>query len=183
LGGGTALIQNNLIANNDFMGIITSVHPHVTVRNNTIADNGFIGYYEFVGAANNIVENNVVARNGFGFPCTVCTATGIVVGPVGLNFISFNDVSTMRRAITRKTRELVSSPTRLQALERFRPIPKFRNAPYGDYGLSLDSPRLMPARIPTRLRETSTVLHGLKMATRMAVPVVDMGHLSARAVN
>lgn len=65
--------------------------PQVTIRNNTIVDNGWFGYTEFVGRANNVVVNNIVASNGSalastGFP------TGFVVGPAGTYHISFNDV-------------------------------------------------------------------------------------------
>lgn len=92
LGGGTALIENNLIENNTFFGITNIGHPHVILRNNTIANNGWFGYSEFVGAANNIMVNNIVARNGFALGCPPCFPTGIVVGPAGFYAISFNDV-------------------------------------------------------------------------------------------
>ena len=183
LGGGTALIQNNLIANNDFMGIINIGHPHVTVRNNTIADNGFIGYYEFVGAANNIVENNVVARNGFGFPCTVCTATGIVVGPVGLNFISFNDVFDNAKGNYAQNTGAGFIPYTPSGPGEISADPKFRNAPYGDYGLSLDSPAIDAG---TNTDAPPRDLDGVARpqdGNSDGVPVVDMGAFERRAVN
>jgi hypothetical protein len=91
LGGGTALIENNLIDSNTFDGIKNDGHPHIILLNNTIANNGWFGYSEFVGAANNFVVNNIVTGNGFSLGCPPCAPTGIVVGPAGTYTISFND--------------------------------------------------------------------------------------------
>jgi hypothetical protein len=91
LAGGLALIENNLIENNNFDGIMNLGHPHVIIRNNTISDNGQFGYEEFVGLADNTVVNNIVSGNGFGLGCPPCAPSGFVVGPAGQYFISFND--------------------------------------------------------------------------------------------
>jgi hypothetical protein len=147
LGGGNALIENNLISNNALYGIINNGHPHITIRNNTIVDNGWVGYTEFVGRTDNAVVNNIITSNGFAAAssCPNCPcATGVVVGPVVNYYIAFNDVFNNAIADYGQNTGLgagdcpafVPSP----GTGEISVDPEFQDAAHRNYRLTKDSP-------------------------------------------
>jgi hypothetical protein len=151
LGGGNALIENNLISNNHFNGISNDGHPQITIRNNTIVDNGWFGYTEFVGAADNFIVNNIIASNGSAFAssCSECTcATGILVSHIVVGYpfnyyISFNDV--FNNAIANYGQNtgsgciaFVPSP----GTGEISADPEFQDAAHRNYRLTIGSPAI-----------------------------------------
>jgi hypothetical protein len=140
--GGNALIENNLISNNNFHRITNSGHPQVIIinnTNNTIVDNGSIGYIEYVTTAGNVIVNNIIASNGFSFGDPPNCPSGIRVYNFNL-YIAFNDVFNNAHGNYGRTGSdcitFVPSP----GTGEISADPKFQDSANGNYRLTAGSP-------------------------------------------
>jgi len=134
LGGGTAVIENNLIAKNTFDGVDNEGHPRAILRNNTIVDNGWFGYSEDVGTGQHVIVNNIIARNGYVFASEACATCRLI--PTGIRIssstaISFNDVFD---------NAVGNYSTGYPGASDISVDPGFLDAGAGDYRLSSASP-------------------------------------------
>ena len=146
-GGGYAIIENNLIVNNQGHGVRDDFQAQVTLRNNTIAGNGLAGYHEQVGHARGIIANNIVVGNGHrvGMICPSCTqATGIRVGGSSEYEVSNNNVfGNAFGNYTRYVGGTVGLPYEPSpGTGEISVDPLFRDPANGDYRLAPDSPSI-----------------------------------------
>jgi hypothetical protein len=177
----SALIENNLIANNRRYGIFNERHYRVIIRNNTIASNGLIAYREQFGTGDSVFVNNIVAFNG--------TAATDARHPTGFEAasphyqIAFNNMfgnafGNYGQFGGNGTPALPLTPS--PGTGEISADPLFRDPATGDYRLAPGSPSIdagtnddAPA---TDLDGTTRPLDGDDDGT----PVVDMGAFETR---
>jgi len=133
---GTIIIENNIISNNDGIGLDAS-YPigdgEVIIRSNTIVCNGWDGYYDWAGGGYHVLINNIIVSNRFGIHSHVNTPRYIAYNNVWNNsegnyvegYTGYGDINPFTPSPG--TGEISTNPLFIDATNR-------------DYHLNADSP-------------------------------------------
>jgi len=133
---GTIMIENNIISNNDHIGLDAS-YPigdgEVIIRSNTIVCNGWDGYYDWAGGGYHVLINNIIVSNRFGIHSHVNTPRYIAYNNVWNNsegnyvegYTGYGDINPFTPSPG--TGEISTNPLFIDATNR-------------DYHLNADSP-------------------------------------------